>query len=66
MEVWVVNQSAPSKLSFVLVYNKYILLDVLVWSIAEYFYEMDRIYELCLEGESKHQQIVKILSDTTR
>ena len=66
MEVWVVNQSAPSKLSFVLVYNKYILLDVLVWSIAECFYEMDRIYELCLEGESKHQQIVKILSDTTR
>ena len=66
MEVWVVNQSAPSKLSFVLVYNKYILLDVLVWSIAEYVYEMCRIYELCLEDESKHQQIEKILSDTTR
>ena len=66
MEVWVVNQSVPSKLSFDLVYYKYIWLDVLVWSIAEYFYEMGRIYELCLEGQSKHQQIVKILSDTTR
>ena len=43
--------------------NIYILLDVLMCSIAEYFYELCCI--LSPQGESKYKQRVKILSDTT-
>ena len=39
--------------------NIYILLDVLLCSIAEYFYELCRIL-------AKYKQRVKILSDTTQ
>ena len=45
--------------------NKYILLDVLICSIAEYFYELCCILT-SPQGESKYKQRVKILSDTTR
>ena len=45
--------------------NKYILLDVLLCSIAEYFYEL-----CCIFGRARRasqiQQRVKILSDTTQ
>ena len=41
--------------------NKYILLDVLVRTIAEYFYEFCRN----LIRTTKYKQRVKILSDTT-
>ena len=43
----------------------YILLDVLLCSIAEYFYELCRILTSPL-GESKYKQRIKILSDTTQ
>ena len=45
--------------------NKYILLDVLLCSIAEYFYELCRILT-SPTGSSKYKQRVKILSDTTQ
>ena len=45
--------------------NMYILLDVLLCSIAEYFYELCRILA-SPKGESKYKQRVKILSDTTQ
>ena len=45
--------------------EKCILLDVLLCSIAEYFYELCRILASPL-GESKYKQRVKILSDTTQ
>ena len=41
----------------------YILLDVLLCSIAEYFYELCRILARPW-GESKYKQRVKILSNT--
>ena len=41
----------------------HILLDVLLCSIAEYFYELCRILT-SPQGESKYKQRVKILSDT--
>ena len=41
----------------------YILLDVLMYSIAEYFYELCCILT-SPQGESKYKQRVKILSDT--
>ena len=44
--------------------NKYILLDVLLCGIAEYFYELCRILTSPW-GESKYKR-VKILSDTTQ
>ena len=43
----------------------YILLHVLLCSIAEYFYELCRMLT-SLYGESKYKQRVKILSDTTQ
>ena len=45
--------------------NTYILLGVLLCSIAEYFYELCRILA-SPNGESKYKQRVKILSDTTQ
>ena len=45
--------------------NKYILLDVWLYSIAEYFYKLCRILA-SPRGESKYKQRVKILSDTTQ
>ena len=45
--------------------NIYILLDVLLCSIAEYFYELCRILT-SPTGSSKYKQRVKILSDTTQ
>ena len=45
--------------------NTYILLDVLLCSIAEYFYELCRILK-SPSGESKYKQRVKIPSDTTQ
>ena len=45
--------------------NTYILLAVLLCSIAEYFYELCRILASPW-GESKYKQRVKILSDTTK
>ena len=44
--------------------STYILLDVLMCSIAEYFYELWCILT-SPQGESKYKQRVKILSDTT-
>ena len=48
---------------FFFLINIYILLDVLLCSIAEYFYELCRILARP-QGESKYKQRVKILSDT--
>ena len=45
--------------------NKYILLDVLLCSIAEYFYKLYHILTSPY-GESKYKQQVKILSNTTK
>ena len=53
------------KKSINLLDNIYILLDVLLCSIAEYFYELCRILA-SPQGESKYKQQVKILSDTTQ
>ena len=47
------------------IWDTYILLDVLLCSIAEYFYELCRILA-SPQGESKYKQRVKILSDTTQ
>jgi len=44
--------------------NKYILLDILVCSIAVYFYESCSILA-SPKGESKYKWGVKIYSDTT-
>ena len=57
------NQRAPKALFTYVVYTKYILLDVLLCSIAEYFYELYRILTRPT-GESRYKQRVKILSDT--
>ena len=45
--------------------NKHILLDVLLCSIDEYFYELCRILA-SPSGKSKYKQGVKILSDITQ
>ena len=45
--------------------DKYILLDVLLCSITEYFYELRRILA-SPKGEWKYKQQLKILSDTTQ
>ena len=49
---------------FMLLDRTYILLDVLMCSIAEYFYELCCILT-SPQDESKYKQRVKILSDTT-
>ena len=46
-------------------HDKYILLDVLLCSIADYFYESCRILT-SPTGSSKYKQQVKMLSDTTQ
>ena len=42
--------------------DKYILLDVLVYNIAVYFYEFCSIFT-SPQGEPKHKELVKIYSD---
>ena len=58
-------ENTQLNLSGLLANNTYILLDVLLCSIAEYFYELCRILTRPT-GSSKYKQRVKILSDTTQ